>query len=358
MQVDRALILITITATILFVGLAVFPAAESTIEDGGGVEVTHQAAVFEGAGTFASIGSQAGVQESVFKTTGHAVELTGADDSFVESASDFTVSSGDNWTVSVWALVDSGQGDENMTAVSVDGRAVISFNGSADQWEGWFFDEGSRASFQANVSASGNEVGNFTNVILWHNGTHLSIFRNGTRGDITATAGNGFADAPVNATNWDGRLEELRTFGDAVDSTDRSELVNSPVDGQPDTDRTARAMFDQPDAATQLLLFTDTHLTTSNTSFAPGFARDEMQGSGNLIGGDYRWRESGPQIAPIAGSELGDAPVAYVNYTRLDPRVNDIRTGIETSYSLVEVVYIVLLIGSIVVALRVFGTRG
>lgn len=291
-----------------------------------GERIERQGAVFQGDGNFIRLDTASGTDQTVYKTTGYGVNLSGTADSYVESKADFNITDSDKWTVSVWGYVDAGQAAADMAAVSANGRATIAYNGSDNQWRGWYYDEGGRDSYQVNVSTSGDEVGNYTNVLLWHNGTHLRIYRNNTLGETKATTGDSIQSASVGVDNWDGRLEELRTFGEAIDASNRSAVFNSPVEQRPNASPTARAMFDQPDRGDQLLLYSGTGLDTSNVSYSAGFSEQIMDGPGVLVGQDYRWDEDGPLIAPIDGSELDDAPVAYASYDR----------GPVGSYSLIE----------------------
>lgn len=283
----------------------------------GGERVTNEAALFDGNGEYVQLGSTTGKNETVFKTTGYAVNLTGASDSYVQSSSDVDIAADKNWTVSVLAHVDAGNANSQMTTMSVDGRLEITYDGGANQWSAWYYDDGARESYVANVSTSGNEVGNLTNIQVLHNGTHLRIYRDNTLGETVATDGTGtIGSAPVASTNWDGRLEELRTFNTALSASERQTLVDSPAEQLPAANPTARAMFDQPSRDTQLLLYAGSGLTTSNVTYSDGVAAIEVQSASNLLGADYRWDENGPQIASIAGSQLGDAPVAYVSYDK------------------------------------------
>lgn len=255
-----------------------------------------------------------GTNETVFKTTGFAVNLTGADDSFVESDSNFTISTDQNWTVSVWARADSEASAANMTAVSLNGRLLIWWNGSKGNFSAWYFDEASRDSFQVNVTDNGDQPGNFTNIVVQANGTHLRIFRNNTVGDVKDITGSGISDAPVNATNWNGRIEELRTFDEVLNNSTRQELVDTPIEQQPTVSPTARVMFDQPDRDTQLILYASAALTESNVSYSDGFAAQEMTRAGIVQDNDYQWTDDGPKINPQSGGELDGAPVAYASY--------------------------------------------
>lgn len=314
----------------LMVGVAVVDSFSQAAGTGDG-DVTRDAALLGSAGTFVSLNDGIGENQTVYKTTGYALNLTGADDSYFESTKSVDLAADDNWTVSVWGNVDQGAGTKNMTAVSVNGRVIVRYNGTAGNWTAWYYDGGSRNSYQVNVSTSGTEVGNFTNVQVVANGTHLAIYRGGTAGETTSITSSSSVDAPVGSGNWDGRLEEVRTFDAALDATTRSELVNSPVDQQPDQSPTARIMFDQPGRNQQLLLYTGARVTTSNATFSAGFDEQIMQEQSltNDIAftTDYKWHKTGPEIAPTSGGELDGAPVAYATYDFGTDGVADVSRG-------------------------------
>lgn len=307
-----AVLTIVIIIIILLVATSMFSQLSQT-QPGTDESVTREAALLDGT-SFTTLRSGIGRGETAYETTGYGVNLTGASDSYVRAKSNFEIAEDQTWTVSAWGYVEQGSGSDDMGLVSADGRVTISYNGSASQWEAWYYDEGARNSYQVNVSASGNEVGNYTNVMVRANGTHFTIYRNNTQGEIVNITLSSITDAPVNATNWNGRIEEIRTFDDALTSSERSSLVSSPAEELPAPNVTARAMFDQPDRSTQLLLYTGTSLDQSNASFSQGFAEQIMSAQGVLGGGDYEWDNNGPKIRALSGGDLDGAPVVYASY--------------------------------------------
>lgn len=250
---------------------------------------------------------------TVEATTGRAIALTGASDSFVESDAPVTLASDGTWTVCTWAEVDSGAASETMTALSANGRAIIEYNGTAGNWSGWYYDDGSRNSYRVDVSAP-NQPGNLTNTCLRHNGTHLSIYRNNTQGEIVNATQSNIASASVNASNWDGRLEEARIFDDALSSSERQQLVDSPVRPLPGTNRTARLMFDEGEGTTTAMYFAATDATLSNATWVAGFADPGMS-----RGTDYELGEHPFSIRIIAGGFLDGAPVEHVSWSDGSP---------------------------------------
>jgi hypothetical protein len=305
-----------VAALTLSLALMVGTAVVGDVTDGQeGIREDESTAVLLGnTGQFVSIADAEGFEETVYNSRGKAVNLTGADDSYVESKSNYKIASDDTWTVSLWARVDNESGSQTMTALSVNGRLVVNYNGTDGNWTAWYYDESSTSSWQVNVSAP-DQPQNLTNVQVWSNGTHLTIYRNTTQGDIVNITGDNIESAPVTSENWDGRLDEVRTFDDAINSTTRSELHNTPIAPQNNTNRTSRIMFDQADKSTQLIFFTDTRLEQSNVTFSQGLPGEQMDAKSLLVmNPDYEWDTSGPKIKPLDGGQLDGAPVAYVDY--------------------------------------------
>lgn len=312
----RLVVVSLVVAMTLMVGTTVV--GDITANQDGIREQQSTAVLLGDTGEFVSIADGEGFDETVRDSRGYAVNMTGADDSYVETTSPISIAKDDTWTVSLWAQVDNGSETETMTALSINGRVVINYNGTDGNWTVWYYDESSTSSWQANVSAP-DQPSNLTNVQVWSNGTHLTIYQNGTQGDLVNVTGDNIESAPVTTSNWDGRLDEVRTFDDPLNSTNRSELYNSPIAPQNNTNRTSRIMFDQPDKSTQLVFFTDADLEQSNVTFSQGLPGQVLNGANllNDITGstDYQWETSGPQIKPLAGEELDGAPVAYVDYS-------------------------------------------
>lgn len=246
---------------------------------------------------------------------GFAVNLTGANDSFVESRAGFDVAADDNWTVSVWGRVDPGAGSNNMTLLQVGGDLSIVYNGSEGNYSAWYYESGSRNSYRVNVSAP-NQPANFTNVQVSSDGTNVSIYRNGTLGDRknVSTALN-TAPAPVNNSNWDGRVEEIRTFDNNLTASERDEIVNSPIKEQSDNNRTARVMFDQTRGSSVAdVFFTNTVMELNNASNSPGFEGQVLDESDAFTTRDYVFSTDGPTLKPESGSPIDGQPVVYVEY--------------------------------------------
>lgn len=333
---NRVVAVIAIAA-VLLVGFGIMsPLAD--LSDGFNDTVIRDDVLLDGAGTFVSVNDHRGVDETVYKTTGFAVNLSGANDSKVESTTGVDIGEDNNWTISMWGYVDQDAANANQTALSINGRLLISYDGQAGNWSAWYYAEGSRNSYQVNVSDSGDQPGNFTNIIVQANDSELQIYRNNTLGDTANLSQSSLVDAPINSTNWDGRLEEIRGVTDVLNQSERASFINNPVEGQPDFNRSMRIMFDQPNRDRQLILFDSADLTQSNVSYSSGFTEQVMSEDTLLVSGDYEWKSDGPELKPTSGGSLASAPVAYVSYTA--------QTGLD---GLVETVGTALLIGGVVV---------
>lgn len=272
---------------------------------------------------FVSVNSVTGENETVYKTTGYALNLTGANDSQLNANDGYDLENDTSWHVSVWARVAAGAGGDTREVASIsDGEIRIYRNGSANEWRVWYYRQDTRNSYEASVPTN-NSVGNLTNIQAKANDSHLVVYRNTTAGTAVAITGSNTVDAPTEANNWDGTIEELRTFGEPLDATNRSNLYNSPAEQRQNLDRTMRVMFDKPADQDAAVLLQGSDATVSNGSLDKvGFDEQVMDPettSNNLNGDtDYKFDENGPKVAredpPAGDSELKGAPAAFVTY--------------------------------------------
>lgn len=213
------------------------------------------------------------VENITFATTSleDQLQLTGADDSYVETSG--TMETDDSWGVCTWAAADQSvvDGNESRTIVGYE-TSTIYYNGSNDEYVGWWYDEGARETYDATVAAP--DPTNQSLLCVDHNGTHLSMTRNATVGQVVETTGSPtVADPP--GDNWDGTLEETRVWNYSLDTAQRQELVNDPVLALNDSSApVARLTYDVRDRSTSSfpVYFASSTATISNASFADGFA--------------------------------------------------------------------------------------
>jgi len=284
-------------------------------------------------------------QQVVYKTTGYAATLTGAPDSKISSSGGYDLRNDTTWHVSLWASVDSGQGSADMEAASIsDGEVRVVYNGSTSEWLAYYYRHDTADSYTATVATSGDEVGNLTNIQVAANGTHLTLFRNTTQGSTANITTANTADAPVHAGNWDGRLEELRTFSDNLSSSDRSALYSNPVEQQPSLPRTMRLMYDNPQDQAVVMPLQGTDATASNVTFTKdGFA--EVTADRNS---DYTFERDGPAVGVAdqgAGtSAIDSAPIAYVSYDKFTTSIFVDFSGFFEVAQLIPMIIVVVLI--------------
>lgn len=248
---------------------------------------------------------------SVRDSQGNAVRLTGADDSYIQSQEDVDLASDDTWTVSTWAAVNSSATGETMTAVSANARVIIEYNGSDSQWSAWYYKEGSRDSYRVNVSAPSPT--DYTLVTATANSTHFTIYRNTTQGEVVDITTSSIEDATVEASNWDGTLDETRVFDDATNDSQQSDLHSNPVAPRKDRDRSARIMYDEGHGDTTAIYFTGARADVSNATWVDGLPGNDL-----VEGTDYELDQEAGTITAVAGGKIDGAPVVWIEY-RYEP---------------------------------------
>lgn len=280
-----------------------------------GLEQEQSVAVgLDGPDTSVKIADGAGYNETVRDSLGNAYLFTGAGDSYVESKQPIKFTDNANWSMSVWASVNASAMNETRAVTSLNGRLVLYYNGTTDDWVAWYYDEGDRQSYEVRVAATSPQ--DLSNVIVTRNTTTLAIYRNNTQGTTANLSLESSVSSP-NASNWHGKEDELRTFGSYLNSSTRQDLIDTPVAYQvPSTNRTARIYFDRDNAP---VYFADTRLQTSNISVVDGLdghIMEEKNAMNDLVGtSDYVWDTDGPQIKPLSSGQLAHQPVAFVDYS-------------------------------------------
>lgn len=347
----KAVFAVLVIGIALTVGITIADSITSTTNEFEKDTFTQESVNIEGeTGQWVDVRSgELGDNHTVFDSRGNAVRLAGTSDSYVQSDGSFEFATDANWTVATWARVNSSSGSENMTAVSLNGRVLVQYNGTDGNWSVWYFDDGSSDSWRANVSAP-NQPGNYSLIVAQHNGTHLTIYRNQTQGDVVNTsAGDNIAPIWVNSTNWHGSIDETRTFDSNITDSQRNSLFNNPIDPV-DNKRTGRLMYDAGTGTNVPIYWASTSATASNITWVDGKPGQELDDT-ILIGDDYDWRREGPQIRPVSGGELDNAPAAFVDYD-LTGSSGQTLEDIADAYEFLPVVMIALIAGVIIAVVR------
>lgn len=308
-KITSAVLTLVIAGTILFVGINIVSSTVDTTADNTGY--TQTAVELDGT-DWVTIADTTGTQERVFDSRGYAIELTGANDSYIQSTDDIDIEDAPNWTVSVWASRDSNTGQQAVT--TVDGDIQIAYNSSRDEWTGWYYDDGARASYRVNVSATAG-TGDLANIILTKNQSNLTIYENNTAGETENLDGS-TSEPFVSSDNWDGRIDELRVWNQTLNNTQRQSHYDNPIDPIPGNAQ-GRVMFDEPYTSPQLYIYNPGSVETFNATFAQGLPGQRLVTDELLAQNDYQWQSDGPRIRAVTGGELENAPVAYVDYKGL-----------------------------------------
>lgn len=336
-------IVIIIFCVMLFVGVSIFSSmADITGRDSQSGDLAQTSQQLSGSGAWHTLNDKTGYNETVYNSRGYAVNLTGASDSYIESDSNIAIATDQNWTVATWARVDQPSVSENMTVLSINGRLALTYNGTTSEWVAWYYNDGSGNSHEVAVAAP-DQSGNFTHLTATLNGTHLTLYRNNTASNSVDVTASGTVDAPVNSSNFNGRLEETRTFDKVLNSSDRGELVKSPLEPQPGQNRTARVMYDEPYRSNQLVLFSGASLDQSNVTFSSGFEGSKVAEK------NYTFDSTGPRIRVDSQTNL---PVVYVDYTIKELGPGTVVPELSSALVLAAMLPTLLIIGVIIMNLQ------
>lgn len=286
---------------------------------------------------------------SVNDSTGYAIQLSGAGDSYVRSDQNVSIASDDTWTVSTWARVSDGAANDTMTAISANGRVLIEYNGTTGNWSAWYYDDGSRDSYQVEVSAP-NQPENLTLVTATSNGTHFTIYANTTQGETADITSSSLEDSEINATNWAGTLEETKTYDDYTNLSEQQDLYDNPIAPKTDRNRTARLMYDEGSGSSTAIYFAGTTATISNGTWVNGLAGHEL-----TEGSDYEIDQSSGTITALEGGRIDGAPVVWIDY-RYEPlnRIGQIGSSLMSAFTLFGVGAIIIP-AAVVLGVLVYG---
>jgi len=288
--------------------------------------------------------------DNVRDSTGHSLGLRGSPNSTYESDTTFTVADDSTWTVSSWQAWNQSYGTTNGTVYSLNGRLILQYNNSSQQWVGWYYNESSRFSHRVTVAAT-SQPGSLQNVQLWSNGTHFTIYRNNTRGTVADLRVESHDDPLLNASNWAGRQDELRGYDTALNASSRQALIDKPVQPLAGHSPRFRIMMDEGSGSTEPVYFADATLTLENTSYVNG-----LPGNNLNEGSDYTVNLEDGTITALVNGQLDGAPTVFVAYTynpggAASGLANDI-AGAYEFFAIVPIVFVAMVLISAVSAVR------
>lgn len=243
---------------------------------------------------------------SVKDSTGYAIQLNGSADSYAKSKTSVSLADERNWSLSTWARLQTT--GESQAVASLDGRVVIQYNQSTQQWVGWYYDDGSGYSYDVRVAAP-NQPGNLSLVTVTANASHLTIYRNTTQGSTANISTASVAPLNTSVSNLNGTIDEMRVFADATNDSEQSDLYSSPVAPRPERNRTGRIMYDEGSGTTSAFYFTSTSVELSNADWVQGLAGNEL-----TEGTDYELDTASGGVTALAGGRIDGAPVVWIDY--------------------------------------------
>lgn len=312
---------VLVLALIIVVGIAITGAVADVTDTRSDLETRDDTVLLSGTSWVDVVPDQygKGTDQVVRDSRGFALRFTGADDSTLQSDGGFDAAQGSNWTIGTGAWVNASAVDSNnMTALAVGGPDVIlryeNASGGA-QWSAYVVQQS--GTHQVNVSEPDPQ--NMSYVWVTRAGDDVTIHRYNATGNTTgetanvSTAGD-VSGSLVASENWHGRLDETRLFNSTLNATQRQQVVDAPVRPLTSADRTGRLMYDAGSGTSVNIYWAGVDATASNVSYADGFDGTELDEDTLLTSGDYKWREDGPELKPLAGGALDSAPVAFVEH--------------------------------------------
>lgn len=146
---------------------------------------------------------------------------------------------GDTWTWSTTVAVDNTSRSQVLWGIRDE--YLLAYDGSAGELVLWHYNESSTNSYALRVPASPSSL---TTVQATRNGSTLRLYNgSGSSSSLTLTPSTDNSAPTPTYGSLDGRLEETRTWGRVLNSTERQQVRDRPI--LPLTgNRRARLMFD------------------------------------------------------------------------------------------------------------------
>jgi hypothetical protein len=254
------------------------------------------------------------------------------------------------WSITQVVWANQSAIGENMTVVTVgDPNYVLQLrNISGSPTWSVFYQSGTQS---ARVNLTASDPQNLTKVGVTRSGDTLTLEE--LNGSSTSISVNGTsADGRLNASGFEGRVDELRVFPDALNSSQKTQLATYPVRPVDGTTPLMRVMFDVEDDGIPAY-FISGGFTAGGSEVAVGLSGETMSRAGVLSENDYRWRNEGPEILATDSGRLAGAPVAWATYTALG-QAYGVVTGFADAVNLLPVVFVVLVAGLVVATVARF----
>lgn len=300
MSVEIGRLVEYIIAAVIVIGI--IPAAISMGVSSGGTAVVNPTV-----DDAVQISSSNGIPDTVTvrASKGNALRFANETDS-VASSAPVTLTNG-SWTVCAAASLSS-TANRNVTyTVFAYDNASVLLQYDAGAWSA-YYENDSGADAIVRIPADDPAAGLVPVCGRYNESRGLSLSRGDT---ITAPQelSNETASRNVSET-WQGRIDEVRAFGEAVDNETIVKYADDPIQPLPGRDRLARWMFDEGSGSTTTVFFAGTEATITGATWTTG-----VNPPGLTKGVDYEL-EGGPfRLRVPSGSYLDGAPAAYVSWS-------------------------------------------
>jgi hypothetical protein len=242
----------------------------------------------------------------VAATTGYGLRFDGNDHVDIQSQN----FSDGSWTVCAAAELHPETNRNATYDVYAWGNGSLLLQYDAGQWSA-YYENASGADAKATIDAP-SPSDSLTPVCSRYNETEneLVVVRDGTVSDPAAL------DTSTTSRNlslpWNGTLDEVRGFDDAVNNTTLDAYAADPIAPLPNTNRSSRYMFDEGEGSTTKAYFIGGSVNIDGASWTDGVAKPGLD-----EGTDYEIERNPLSLVIPAGSYLIGAPVVYLSWLSL-----------------------------------------
>jgi len=347
-KLPSVILTVVLIGLILFIGVSVVSsviAVQDTSGSGDGERVDTQGDLIPSGGEVTVSGDDPQVQ-AVHQSLNDSAELDGGD-----SITGPDPNLDDTWTVSTWARVNDSTTDRLL--YTDNGTRWLTYNATNDEYACWRYDDSTAETHRVGVNAPSEA--DWTNVQCEHDGSTLTVSRNGTNASTSVvTDATNATSATLTTDNLNGSLDETRVFNGTLSAAQRDQLYTRPTAPLDAGDRTARVMYDTYDS----------DFGGSIPVYIQGASLDEsgvekgvgLQGENPEEGTDYD--VSGDTITLTDGGELDAAPVVFVKWSYLTSgnvlgdTVDQLAANFGAAIVLGGVLMLLLVVGVVIMALR------
>jgi hypothetical protein len=245
-------------------------------------------------------------------TSGRAAELSGSGAVVVDGGLGFLNATG-NETGTATFLTHVAIDDPSRTQVifQLGDEYQLSYNGTSNEYELWYFDEETRDTYLVNVSAPSDPTP-LQPVIFTRDGETLTLINaagEGLQASVTTT-GDSFEPLPTDQ-GLDGRLEETRVINRTVTSSETTIYTDDKIAPVAVGNRESRLMYDTQGSGVAV----DFRDNASASLTGDAQRGDGIPGDSLSSGTDFAITSSGSNqqtISALVGGQLEDMPRVFL----------------------------------------------